>query len=271
MAMGASRAGTEARGQRRRPTRRYVDLILYKTYAELKAESQRTYIGFLWWIIEPVINMLVFYVVFKLILHRGTEDFVPFLLIGVITWKWFQTTVRGAAVQVPANKTLMRQVYLPKFVLPSTTILKDTCKFLVAFLMLMAFLWVYGFRPGAPYLALPVLLLIHLLLIAALAYPLAAVYPFVPDLLIPIDHALQVAFYLSGVFYAGASLPDGLRPYFYLNPMANLIEAYREVLMYDRWPDGSGLVWIGSFSVAGIVAGNYLLRRYDRLYPRVAS
>ena len=61
---------------------RYIELILYKTYADLRAETERTYLGFLWWIFEPVLYMTVFYVFFGLLLGHKTDDFVPFLLIG---------------------------------------------------------------------------------------------------------------------------------------------------------------------------------------------
>ena len=57
----------------------YLSLVLYKTYAELRAESARTYIGFLWWIIEPIADMATYYLVFAVLLRNRTEDFVPFL------------------------------------------------------------------------------------------------------------------------------------------------------------------------------------------------
>ena len=59
-------------------------LVLYKTYAYLRAESERTYVGVLWWIVEPVVSMSVYYVVFTA-LHRGTENYVAFLLVEVVT------------------------------------------------------------------------------------------------------------------------------------------------------------------------------------------
>ncbi|MEZ5600916.1 MAG: hypothetical protein R3F36_07955 [Candidatus Competibacteraceae bacterium] len=62
----------------------YRDLILYKTQADLRAEAAKTYIGFLWWVLDPLMFMMIFYVVFGLLLKRATPDFVPFLLIGLV-------------------------------------------------------------------------------------------------------------------------------------------------------------------------------------------
>ena len=92
---------------------RIKDIIYFKTYAELKAESHRYYLGILWWLIEPIIYMLVFYFVFGVLFQRGTEDFVPFLLTGLVFWHWFQSTVMQSADTISANRFLLNQVFVP--------------------------------------------------------------------------------------------------------------------------------------------------------------
>ncbi|MCH7666390.1 MAG: ABC transporter permease [Acidobacteria bacterium] len=248
---------------------RFLHLVFYKTYADLRAESERTYIGFLWWIIEPVIDMMVYYVVFSLFLQRGTgSDFAPFLLIGMVTFRWFQTSVRLGGVSVIANAGLMRLVYLPKIVFPSVAILNVTVKFLPAFAILIVFLLIYGFPLTPAYAALPVLLLVELLVILALTYLIAAVVPFVPDFWVAIDTGLTMLFFLSGIFFAGSSLSGKYQFYFYLNPFAHIIENYRAILMSGVWPNWPPILWTGAGALVGIAIGSYLLARFDRLYPR---
>jgi homopolymeric O-antigen transport system permease protein len=248
---------------------RFLQLVLYKTYADLRAESERTYVGFAWWFLEPVINMVIYYVVFGLFLQRASgPDFAPFLLIGMITWRWFQTAVRLGGVSIISNAGLMRQVYLPKIVFPTVAILSMTAKFLAAFGVLVLFLWIYGFAPGLSYVALLGLVGVELLVILALTYVIAAVVPFVPDFWVVIDNGLTLLLFLSGIFYAGSSLPEKYRFYFYLNPLTHVFEGYRTVLMGGQWPNGSVLLWIGGGSLPVIALGVYLLHRFDRLYPR---
>ena len=105
--------------------RRTLDIIFYRTYAELKSEAQRTYAGVLWWIIEPVLFMLIFYLVFGVLFQRGTEDFVPFLLIGLALWHWFQATVMQCAGAITTNRGLIQQVYVPNYVFPTVVILAN--------------------------------------------------------------------------------------------------------------------------------------------------
>ena len=134
--------------QQRSSLSRYFDLVLYKTYADLRAESARTYVGFLWWIVEPALNMCVLYLVFGVIMKRGTEDFVPFLFAGVVPWRWFATAVNHGASSIVLAKSLMLQVDLPKLVFPIVSVLTDSVKFLVVFVVLLMFLWLYGFGVG---------------------------------------------------------------------------------------------------------------------------
>ena len=69
--------------------KRYLEIIYYKTYADLRSEASRSYLGFVWWILEPVLYMSVFYLVFSVIRGQKDEDFILFLLVGLVSWKWF--------------------------------------------------------------------------------------------------------------------------------------------------------------------------------------
>ena len=249
---------------------RYFELILYKTYADLRTETEKTYIGLLWWIIDPIIFMAIFYVVFGLLLNRGTEDFIAFLLIGLVIWRWFQNTVTHGANALVDNRNLMQQVYIPKIIFPLVTICTDFVKFCFVFALLLAYLWLSGYPLNISYLALPMLLIAQSILILATTCLVAAVVPFFPDLRIFVQHALQAAFFLSGIFFSSEQIPEAYRIYFYANPMAHLIEAYRDILMQGRWPSLSMLTAIGLLSLIAFIGAHRLLTRYDYLYPKIA-
>lgn len=246
----------------------YLELIFFKTYADLRAEAARTYFNFLWWIIEPLLYMGVFYIVFGLLFQRGEGDFVPFLLCGLTIWKWFDSSVRNGATAITANNGLMQQVYLPKIIFPSITIVTNTIKFAFVLAILLLFLWCYGLGIGVCYLALPLLLGIQLLFISACTYLAAAVVPLLPDIKLLIDNGLTLIFFLSGIFFAGDSIPEHYQFYFYLNPMAFLIESYRNILLDGQWPKWQGLGWIILASLLISYFAHRLFVRFDRVYPR---
>lgn len=251
--------------------RQQFELVTYKVIADLRAEAARTYLGFIWWVLDPIIFMLIFYVLFGLLLQRGGEHFVPFLLIGLVAWRWFQITVSSGANALPAGHGLVRQTYLPKLLLPLTTICTELLKFSVVLLLLLVFLWLSGFGPRPAWLALPVLLVVQLALISGITLLAAALVPFVPDLKPLIGHVLQMLFFMSGIFYDPASIPEAYRGFFFMNPMASLIDAYRDILLRGDWPNGGVLLLIAALATGLILVAAGILRRYDRVYPKLLA
>ncbi len=247
----------------------YIDLIRYKTYADLKAETQRTYLGFLWWVIEPIMYMGVFYIFFGLLLGHKTDDFVPFLLIGLTIWQWFKSCLSHGSETILGGHTLMQQVFLPKVIFPIILLLTDTVKFLFILALLLIFLWTYGYEVGLSYIALPILLMVQLLFTAMLTFLLAAIVPFLPDLRFVVENVLLAVFFMSGVMISPDIVPAEYKMYYYLNPMANIIDDYRNILMHNQWPDWTSLGIIAFISLIGIALTVRLIKRFEYIYPKV--
>ena len=152
---------------------------------------------------------------------------------------------------------------------PIVTLFTDLTKFGVILVVLMLFLWSSGFWPHWHYLALPAVLLTQLLLNGAVALVLAAMVPYLPDLRLLVDNLLHLQFFLSGIFFAADAVPSEYRTIFYLNPMACLIEDYREILLYAAWPHWGRLGLIAAAATVAIAATSWFVHRNDRIYPRI--
>jgi lipopolysaccharide transport system permease protein len=247
----------------------YSQLVRFKVATELRSEVERTYIGFAWWIIDPIVSMGVYYLVFAVLFQRGGPDFVPFLFTGLLTFRWLNTAICHGAVSIMQENGLMQQVYLPKVIFPIVTILVDTVKFLVAFVLLLGLLVVSGHPPTVAWAALPLLMGVQFLLILGTSCVLAAAMPFLPDLDVVLGHVFRMLFFVSGVFYAIASVPVKYHFYLRLNPIASLIEAYRAVLLEGRIPAWEPVALIASASLVALTAGVALIGRFDRQYPKL--
>ena len=247
----------------------FSQLILVKVAANLQAEASRNYLSYLWWVFEPVLHMLVFYLVFGFLLQRGTEDFVVFLLTGLIPWLWFNKTVSNSMMSIVQGKGLMMQVHLPKIILPSIVIFQDAVKQMVVILLLLFFLIIYGVPPSQCWLALPFLLIAEIVFISACSYVVAAVIPFLPDLSYLVRAGLQMLMFGSGVFYSIDMIPEAYHKFFYLNPIASLLRYYRGILLYNQWPDWQGIFSMVAVASVVIFVMILILRRLDHIYPRV--
>lgn len=249
---------------------RELSLIFYKACAELRAEAARTYAGFLWWILEPLISMSIYYLVFSFILARNIENYAVFLCCGLIPWRWFQSSVMCGANSVVSSRSLMQQVYIHKLVFPCTSLLSNTFKFLIILGLLIAFVLLGGYSPSVHYLAIPVIMLAQGAFIAGCTLWCAAIMPFLPDFRLLLLNLLQLMMFMSGIFYKVDRVPEKLQTVLLLNPMTGIIAAYRNVLLYNSWPDWAYLGGITLFSLLLILTSTRIIHRFDRIYPKIA-
>lgn len=246
-----------------------LHLILFKTYADLKAESARSYLGLFWWIVEPALYVIALYVLFVKVFDRGGPDFVPFLLCGTITWKWFASGLQGGTTSISAYSGLLQQIYVPKYVFPTVAVLGSTARFIPVFLLLLLFLLVYGTTPTLAWLGILVVIPTHFFFILSLATLVGAITPFFPDIKFAISNGLMLLFFISGVFFNINDVADPLKSYLLLNPMAGLIDEYRNVMLRGAWPNIGRLLKIFLTSgIIGVIALT-LLSRLDRKYGKV--
>lgn len=246
-----------------------VEISFYKAYSDLKAEAARGYLGVLWWVIEPILYMGVFYIVFSVMQHQKGEDFIAFLLVGIVPWKWFASTISNGSRSISNSAGLMNQVYLPKYIFPCVVMLTNSAKFLVVLVLMLGFLVIYGIGPTSAWFALPAIVLIQFAMMLAFSGILAALTPLLPDFRQIIDNSLILLFFLSGVLFDISGVPDAIKPYLYINPMVAILEGYRSVLISGQLPPVWPLMVVAILSLVGIFAAKKLIDRYDRVYPKM--
>lgn len=249
--------------------RHSLELILYKTYADVKGEAERFYLGLLWWIIEPVLFLATFYIFFVLVMQRGGEDFAPMFLCGQLVWKWFDSGIKGGSGAISVHRGLLQQVYVPKYIFPVIAVLGSVVRFLPVFVIFVMFLLVYGIPAHVTWLAIPLVILTQLCLVLALGLLVGAITPFLPDLRIVLDNGLMLLFFISGVFFNINDVHEPVRSYLLLNPMAGLIDEYRNVMIRGIWPSTErlGLILAASLVIGAVGLG--LLKQLDHKYGKV--
>ncbi len=247
------------------------ELVWFRAYADLKAEARRTYIGILWWIFDPLLQMLIFYMVFGIGLRGAgrTENFVQFLLIGIVVWRWFATSVNFSSGAIMQNRQLILRLDIEKWVFPATLIAGNTFKFLIAFALLAVYLALSGMPLTWHYLQLPAVLVVQLLLICGVSFIIAALAPLLPDLRNVVSHALMLMFFLSGIFFDLAQMPARYKWVFDLNPMVHVIDASRAVLLHGQGPNWQAMLFVMALSIIMIWFGLRLMRSLNIVYAKV--
>jgi len=248
---------------------KYSELVLYGVYSDLRTEVARRFLGILWWVIEPVMYMAVFYVIFGLGLRQGDTEYVPFLLCGLVAWKWFDGSVRQAGLAIKSNAGLIQQIFVPKYIFALIQVLSNAFKFLIVLSLLLGFLLLVGKHPSFEWLGLAPLLLVQLLLTLSVGLLLSALIPFAQDLKQVIDNLLMLMMFMSGIFFDVQQLPATLRVILEFNPMLQLIQAYRSILLHNQWPDWASLASVALASLPILLLAGLVLHRFERHYPKL--
>ena len=249
----------------------YFEFVWHRSIAELRGDFSRVFLGTFWWLAEPILYMLVFYVIFGVIFQQRGENYASFLLTGLVFWKWFASAINNSSTVIVRSMSLIYQVYLPKWVFPCVAVLTSSFRFIIVFVVLIVFLLIVGQPVTIAWIIdLPLLLLVQLLLMLGISMSLAAIVPFVPDLKFLIDNGMLLLFFISGIFFHFDSVPDSIRPYFDLNPIGVLIHNYRQVLINGEYVDWGGLVPLALVTLFFLVLGSLLLIRLDRVYAKRA-
>lgn len=246
----------------------YRELIWHKAWADFRASAARTYLGVVWWVLDPLINMGVHYLVFGVIMQQRREGFLPFLLVGIVAWRYFEGSVRQGSRAILSSSGLVTQVAFHKVVFTFSALLTQTLQMCFSLIPLVALLAAYGTPLTPQMLFYPVVLAVEVLFIMGVALPMAAILPLAPDLGNLQDNAVRVLFYFSGIFFAGGQLPPRIEFFFWKNPMAWLIHAQRQCLLDGEWPDIKPLVVIAVCSIAAMLFGAWLTTRLDQIYGK---
>ncbi|NOR69480.1 MAG: ABC transporter permease [Methylomarinum sp.] len=248
---------------------RLLELIWTKAIFNLRSEVHHNYLSYGWWILEPLLHMVVYYLVFDLLLQRGGENYPVFLLTGLIPWMWFLKAVNGSSNSIITGQNLMLQVGIPSVVFPLVSLLQATLKQIPVFILLFGFLWLQDYSPGALWWALVPVIAVQTLLTIAVASMVAAIIPFIRDLIYLVPTGLTLLMFLSGIFYDYRTISPEWQSLFLLNPMAFLLKCYRELFIDGILPDMQTLTWWGVSSAAACTVMILIYKRLRYIYPRI--
>jgi len=226
----------------------YFRLIDIQARMLLKGDASKFVLGYFWWFLEPLLWVGVFYVVFNLILDsRKGGDFILFLACGKFAFIWFSKTVAQASNSIVANQSLVGKINVPKTLFPMGAIQESLYRQATVYLLLFAILIAMGYPATLAWVwLLPVLLVFYLMIVACSfvgAYLVCLVRDF--SKLIPLG--MMFLLFTSGIFWDIRDLgdPDKTELLLALNPLAFILDAHRQILMYQTPPDVIHLLQIG--------------------------
>ena len=237
------------------------DLFFYLVTSGIKAQYRNTYLGYFWWILDPLLMGVIYYFLRVVILGMKGENIGVFLIIGLITWQWIAAAISKSARSVSSKAGIITQVYLPKAIFPLGTTLTQLINFSFGLPVIALFLAFYRIIPGVYLLWLPILMFVQFLFLAALSLILAYYATFIRDIENVLSHLMRFWFYSSPVIWEAGRLPEKYSYLVDVNPASVFLIGYRNILMYDKSPDLEKLLILGIASLAIII---YMFYFYNK-------
>ena len=219
----------------------YRFLLQNLVVRDLKVRYKNSILGVVWSLLNPLLLMIVFSLVFTVALgNNDIRQYSVFILVGLIPWNFFSSAVQTGTVSIIANATLVKKIYFPRELLTTSAVMVQLVNFGFSLIILVFFLYFSGIGLTVHALWVPLLLITQILFILGLALMLSAINVFYRDVMMILDFVLLALFFLTPIVYPldnfGASVTmlgltfDPAQVMRWFNPMASIIDGYRTVL-----------------------------------------
>ena len=256
-------------------------LIRYLVRADLKKKGADTLLGNVWWVVDPLLQMVVYVILVTVITNRPVADFPLFVFCAILPWKWFTTSINDAIGSVVGQERLIKQLQFPKLILPTATTIGAVANFAFGFIPLMALIVLfYADRLSWHIVLVPLVAVVQFVFTLSLAYFLSSVNVFFRDVANVSRHVLRLWFYLSPGLYSTTQLQtlSAKNPIIgqvmQLNPFYTFFESYRNVIYGTSdgrasWPLWDHLlVWL-AISLVLLALTTITFKRLEPTFAKV--
>lgn len=244
---------------------------MFLAWRDVTVRYKQTALGVLWAILQPVLTMAIFALIFGRI-AAVPSDGVPYPLFafcGLLPWQLFSFALGASANSLVANERLVTKVYFPRIVLPLASVVAGLVDFALAFVFLVGLMYYYGVTLTSAILVLPLFVLMTVVAATSVGILLSAVNVQFRDVKHALPFLTQIWMLATPIAYPTSLFPEHWRPLFALNPMVGVVEGFRWCLLgRTEWP-GSVLLISGVILLMGGVLSIFYFLRVERSFADV--
>ena len=235
---------------------------------DLRGRYKGSVLGFLWTFVNPLLQLLVYSIVFSSVMRvTNVDKYYLFLFVALIPWIFFSSSLTGGSMTILANKSLITKIYFPREVMPIAYVSSCFVNMLYSFIVVFIVILISGIGINfVSLLFLPLVMAVEYIFSLGIALIVSAVNVYFRDL----QHILGIVsmawMYFTPIIYSINDIPERWRKIFMLNPMCHIITAYRQILYYKTVPDVTTLLLTGIASVFVLIIGLAVFSKLKRRF-----
>lgn len=229
---------------------KYRELLKSNVKKEIRGKYKASFLGVLWSFINPLLMTLVYAIVFPFLLKNGQEHYTTYIVIAILPWVWCTTTIAQGTPVVLINGGIVKKVFFPREILPISVVTSGLVNFMISCLIIFIFLIFSGIGFSLNILFLPLIMIIQYIVLLGIILITSAINVYVRDVEYIVNFIMQMVFYATPILYPMEMFPGWVQKFLRLNPMATIIESYRDIFYYKTAPN---FIYLGLVFLAGIV------------------
>ena len=249
----------------------YRELLYFMIWRDIKVRYKQTLIGVAWAILQPLLTMVIFAVVFGRLAHLPSDGspYPVFTYTALLPWTFFAQALTQSSTSLIGEANLIRKVYFPRLIIPISTAVVPLVDFVLSFVVLLGMLAWFSMKISWGVLCLPLFLMLALSTAVGVGLWFSALNTKYRDVRYVIPFLTQAWMYASPVVYPSSLVPEQWRPLYGLNPMVGVIEGFRWGLLEKGLPD-FGILAMSSLAVIVLMmSGLIYFRHMERTFVDV--
>lgn len=242
--------------------KKYWIMIWNLALADFKMRDQGTFLGFLWTLLHPLIYFVVLYGLFKNWMH-SIPQFPLYLLIGIVQWNFFANATSSSITSISRGSVYIKSIKFPKEVLVVSSVLSVVFCHLLELLVLIIFVTFTNKSFGISILGIFPIMILNIYLAIAVSFILATVGVYFLDINRIWGIFMSVGLFLTPIFYSIDMLRPDRKRIILLNPMTHIIQATRNLLIDNKFPQMQGLVYVLVLSTLVLIFGYFIFKQNE--------
>lgn len=244
----------------------YRHMLMTLVKQDINGRYKGSFFGFMWTLLNPLLMLAVYSVVFQFVFRTGIEHYPVYLFICLMPWNTFANSIAVGTVCVSNNGGILKKVYFPREVMPLAVVISNTIQYFFSAVIIFIALLVSGVGISWTALFLPLIVLIQAIFTLGIILLLSAVNVYVRDVQYIMNPVMMIWMYACPILYSISMIPEKFKSLYMLNPMARIMQAYQSILYDKTMPNlmSLGVVFLVSIVifVIGYMVFNKLQRRF---------
>jgi ABC-type polysaccharide/polyol phosphate export permease len=245
---------------------KYRELLKTSVKKEIRGKYKGSVLGVLWSFINPLLQVLVYAIVFPYMLRSTGDDYIIYLVTGIIPWTYFSTVINECVTCVKMNAGIIKKVYFPREILPISAAISGIINFFISCIIILVFCFIWNVGFSWHLVFVPILALIEGMLALGIGMALGAMTAYVQDLEYIVNFVLMMAFYGSPIVYQLNMFSSNsfLSQLIIMNPMTRIMNGYRGAFLYHTAPGFREMLILFAIALIVLCLGYMIFKKLEK-------